>query len=71
MEEEQPTYNHFINITYNLPVNKLPLLSWVNANARYSADYTWLAGPLFPDSMNINLGNSIKNHSEMTFHSHG
>jgi len=61
------TYNHFINITYNLPVNKLPLLSWVNANARYSSDYTWLAGPLFPDSMKINLGNSIKNHSEMTF----
>ena len=61
------TYNHFINVTYNLPVNKLPLLSWVNANARYSADYTWLAGPLFPDSMKINLGNSIKNHSELTF----
>ena len=61
------TYNHFINITYTLPVNKLPLFSWVNANARYSSDYTWLAGPLFPDSMKINLGNSIKNHSEMTF----
>jgi cell surface protein SprA len=60
------TYNHFINVTYTIPVNKLPLLSWVNANARYSADYTWLAGPLFPDSMNINLGNSIKNHNELT-----
>ncbi|MCX6321531.1 MAG: cell surface protein SprA [Bacteroidia bacterium] len=60
------TYNHFINITYTIPVNKLPLLSWVNANARYSADYTWLAGPLFPDSLNINLGNSIKNHNELT-----
>jgi cell surface protein SprA len=60
------TYNHFMNVTYNIPVNKLPLLSWVNANARYSADYTWLAGPLFPDSMMINLGNSIKNHNEMT-----
>ena len=60
------TYNHFINVTYTIPVNKLPLLSWVNANARYGSDYTWLAGPLFPDSMNINLGNSIKNHNEMT-----
>ena len=38
------TYNHFMNLTYNIPVNKLPLLSWVNANARYAADYTWLAG---------------------------
>ncbi|MEI8224359.1 MAG: cell surface protein SprA [Bacteroidota bacterium] len=60
------TYNHFINVTYTIPVNKIPLLSWVNANARYSANYTWLAGPLFPDSMNINLGNSIKNHNELT-----
>jgi len=60
------TYNHFINVTYTVPINKLPLLSWVNANARYGADYTWLAGPVFPDSMNINLGNSIKNHNEMT-----
>jgi len=60
-------YNHFMNITYTIPVNKLPMLSWINANARYSADYTWLAGPLFPDSLKINLGNSIKNHSEMTF----
>ena len=60
-------YNHFMNVTYTIPVNKLPLLSWLNANARYSADYTWLAGPIFPDSLKINLGNSIKNHSEMTF----
>ncbi|MCX6325468.1 MAG: cell surface protein SprA [Bacteroidia bacterium] len=60
------TYNHVISATYTIPVNKLPLLSWVNANARYGSDYTWLAGPLFPDSMNINLGNSIKNHNELT-----
>jgi cell surface protein SprA len=61
------TYNQFINITYTIPVNKLPLLSWLNANARYGSDYTWLAGPLYPDSMNINIGNSIKNHNELTF----
>ncbi|HVN56801.1 MAG TPA: cell surface protein SprA [Bacteroidales bacterium] len=59
-------YNHFINVNYNLPVNKLPLLSWVNANLRYGADYTWLAGPVYPDSMHINLGNTIKNHNDLT-----
>ncbi len=59
-------YNHFINVTYTIPINKLPLLSWVNANARYGADYTWLAGPIFPDSLNIDLGNSIRNHNELT-----
>lgn len=64
----RPTsYNHFMNLTYNLPVNKLPLLSWVNANARFGSDYSWLAGPLFPDSLNINIGNTIKNHNELSF----
>jgi len=61
------TYNHFINATYTIPINKLPFLSWVNANARFGVDYTWLAGPLYPDTMNINIGNSIKNHNELTF----
>ena len=61
------SYNHFINATYTIPVNKIPLLSWLNANARFGSDYTWLAGPLFPDSMNINIGNSIKNHNELSF----
>jgi cell surface protein SprA len=61
------SYNHVINVTYTLPLNKLPLLSWLNSNLRYGSDYTWLAGPLYPDSLNIHIGNSIKNHSELTF----
>ena len=61
------TYNHFTNLTYTLPINKLPLLSWVNSTARYGSDYTWLAGPVFPDSMQIDIGNSVKNHNELTF----
>jgi cell surface protein SprA len=60
-------YNHFINATYTIPINKLPLLSWLTANARYSADYSWLAGPVFPDSLKIDMGNTIKNHNELTF----
>ncbi len=59
-------YNHYLNLTYTIPVNKLPLLSWVNANARYGSDYTWLAGPVYPDSMNIDIGNSVKNHNELS-----
>ncbi len=60
------SYNHYYNVTYNIPINKLPLLSWVTANARLGGDYSWLAGALYPDSMNINLGNTIKNHTELT-----
>lgn len=60
-------YFHFFNLNYNLPVNKLPLMSWITANARYGARYDWLAGTVFPDSMNINLGNTIKNSNNGQF----
>ncbi|MBE0676025.1 MAG: cell surface protein SprA [Bacteroidales bacterium] len=58
-------YNHFINVNYNLPINKLPLLTWMTGNLRYGTNYNWLAGPLFADSLNINLGNTIKNRSDL------
>jgi cell surface protein SprA len=54
-------YYHLLNVNYNIPVNKLPLMSWVTANARYNTRYDWLAGTIFPDSMNIHPGNTIKN----------
>jgi cell surface protein SprA len=61
------SYRQMLNVSYTVPVNKLPLLSWLSSNLRYIADYDWLAGPIYPDSMNINIGNSIKNHNELTF----
>ena len=58
----RPTnYYHLFNINYNLPVNKLPLMAWITSNLRYGARYDWLAGTLYADSMNIHLGNTIKN----------
>ena len=60
-------YTHFVNVNYNVPVNKLPLLGWTNANIRYGAHYTWLAGPLFPDSLHMHLGNTIKNDNDLSF----
>jgi cell surface protein SprA len=60
-------YYHLFNVNYNIPVNKLPLLSWVTSNARYSSRYDWIAGTIFPDSMNIVPGNTIKNSSNGQF----
>jgi len=60
-------YTHFVNVNYNVPVNKLPLLGWTNVNIRYGAHYTWLAGPLFPDSLHMHLGNTIKNDNDLSF----
>lgn len=39
-------YNHQVKLTYNIPVNKLPMLDWVTANAEYSGNFDWLAAPL-------------------------
>jgi cell surface protein SprA len=50
-------YNHRLNTTYNLPINKLPMLDWVNASAGYSANYDWMAAPLAATE----LGNTIEN----------
>ena len=35
------TYQQVFSATWNLPVNKLPLLDWVNANAAYNSTYSW------------------------------
>ena len=64
-------YFHFMNVNYNLPINKIPLFTWMTANMRYGSNYNWLAGPLFADSLNINLGNTIKNSSDMNLNLQG
>jgi cell surface protein SprA len=52
-------YEHGINISYTVPVNKIPLLDWVTLSARYGANYYWDVGPVTADT--IDLGNIIKN----------
>jgi len=55
-------YNHDLNITYNLPINKIPGLNWINVATRYGTNFNWQTEPLStlrdPD---INLGNTIQN----------
>ncbi len=53
-------YSHQINATYNVPINKIPILNWVNLSTRYNATYTWDAGPILSDP-SINLGNNVSN----------
>ena len=50
-------YTHRLNLNYNIPINRLPLLDWVNANAGYSADFDWTAA----HRASIDLGNTIEN----------
>ena len=37
-------YHHVANVTYNIPLNKIPPIDWITASVRYSGDYKWTAG---------------------------
>ncbi|RKD91919.1 cell surface protein SprA [Mangrovibacterium diazotrophicum] len=52
-------YNHVLNVTYQLPLNKIDLLNWTNATARYQAGYDWTAGSVTDET--VELGNVIEN----------
>lgn len=50
-------FNQSININYNIPIDKLPMLDFINSSADYKGGYGWQAAPPVADS----LGNSITN----------
>ncbi|MFO7941011.1 MAG: cell surface protein SprA [Bacteroidales bacterium] len=54
------SYHHILDARYRIPINKLPMLDWVSANARYNATYNWDAGPVLKDASR-DLGNNIRN----------
>jgi cell surface protein SprA len=60
-------YRHTGSLSYNVPLNKLPLTDWITLNLRYQFDYHWQTGPLgFVGPLNqiaINpaIGNTIQN----------
>ena len=47
--------------TYQIPINKIPLFNWVNANVRYSSTYMYTASAL---SLSY-LGNTIQNSNQI------
>ncbi|MFC2086167.1 cell surface protein SprA [Bacteroidota bacterium] len=62
-------YDHRLNLAYTIPINKIPLLDWVSASARYSGTYIWEASLpylIMDDLTGIidkenPLGNTIRN----------
>ncbi|QBQ40071.1 cell surface protein SprA [Sphingobacterium psychroaquaticum] len=55
-------YNHMMNITYTLPINKIPYLEWVNVVTRYGTQFNWQSEPLLAiQNQDMNIGNSIQN----------
>jgi cell surface protein SprA len=50
-------YTHDYAISYTLPLDKIPLVDWVSASAKYSGTYNWQRAPLGQSS----YGNTIQN----------
>lgn len=55
-----------LGITYQLPINKIPTLSFIDATYQYSGDFMWqkgsdLFGNLEIDGVTYDLGNTIQN----------
>ena len=54
---EVTTYNHQVNGTYKLPLDKFPLTDWLSADTRYQSSFRWDRAPFAQDT----LGNTIQN----------
>jgi cell surface protein SprA len=50
-------YSHNYNLTYTLPLDKLPATDWISANLKYGGTYNWLRAPLGQSE----FGNTIQN----------
>lgn len=54
---ETTDYNHNVNVTYKLPLDKLPITDWITVNTGYNGTYNWLRAPFSQDT----LGHTIQN----------
>lgn len=59
-------HNQQIVVNYDLPINKLPFLSFVKSSYSYTGDYSWQRSSLALSSVSLdgvdyNLGNTIQN----------
>lgn len=55
-------YGHTMNLTYNVPINKVPGFDWITVAARYGAGFNWQTEPLLTlNDPSIDIGNNIQN----------
>lgn len=65
----RPTnYHQTVNINWQVPINKLPLLDFINTQARYTGDYDWSASSLVASEIDsLNFANTIQNNQQWQF----
>ena len=54
-------YNHNLNITFTVPMDRIPGMDWVQVDTRYGAQFHWQTEARFSQlNPSMNLGNSIQ-----------
>ncbi len=76
-------YHQQVTLNWQVPVDKLPLMDWVNLTATYNGDYDWQAPSQRANGIanqgqnvggensqfNLNFGNTIQNNSQIQLNS--
>ncbi|MDO4210828.1 MAG: cell surface protein SprA [Bacteroidales bacterium] len=57
-------YQQTVDASWNLPLNKIPLLDWITLDAKYTATYNWNRGTALSDG--TSMGNVIANSRNMS-----
>ncbi len=50
-------YRHTVNLTYQVPINKIPIFDFINLSTTYNGSYNWNRRPFAQEQ----LGNTIQN----------
>lgn len=60
------SYKQRADVTYQLPFQNIPALSWINSSANYTSAYNWDRGAQVEDNA-YEIGNTINNEMTLTF----
>ncbi len=62
------TFNQNMGANYRIPLDKIPLMSWISSDIRYAVGYTWRAGAYSEDpelNQQAIFGNIIENNQDV------
>lgn len=58
-------YQQNAELSWNVPLNKIPALDWITADAKYGSSYNWTRG--IESTTGESLGNTIANRRDVSF----
>jgi len=59
-------FSQKFNVSYTVPINKIPIFNWISLNTSYGSTYNWVRGENIPGK---NLGHTLKNSNTIKINS--